>query len=368
MYIRPASRSVRLAWFLLFYDPGEKHMYSEPRSEVDGILMSLLVRGGLSFLIVLVWMTATANGQNQTGASVGGAPTHVTHILGFEEVRRDVSGELSIDGGDLRFRREGGPATHVSIPSIQNISLGEQDKQVGGKPMMLGKAAVPFGGGRVVSLFSHKKYDSLTIEYVDSRGGLHSAIFRMGKGQAEGFKKDLIAHGAHADQSEDPIPLQSTIEESLEVQKWSVQVDRVDAGDTSVDTCVSNAIYENLLRQLLKSKQFEHVYRSGDRTANDVSGVLVLKTRVTKYFPGSETRRAVTTISGATKLKVHIQLVTRARRVVLECDVQGDIRFLGENLKATDKVASKTAKLLKRSTLALPAASRPQPTVAKEAI
>jgi hypothetical protein len=29
--------------------------------------------------------------------------------------------------------------------------------------MMLGKAAVPYGGGRVVSLFSHKKYDSLTI-------------------------------------------------------------------------------------------------------------------------------------------------------------------------------------------------------------
>ena len=85
----------------------------------------------------------------------------------------------------------------VSISSIQNISLGGQDKQVGGVPMMLGKAAVPFGGGHVVSLFSHKKYDSLAIEYLDSRGGFHGAIFRLAKGQGETFKNALIAHGAH---------------------------------------------------------------------------------------------------------------------------------------------------------------------------
>ena len=35
--------------------------------------------------------------------------------------------------------------------------------------MKLGKAAAPFGGGRVVSLFAHKKYDTLTLEYVDNR-------------------------------------------------------------------------------------------------------------------------------------------------------------------------------------------------------
>jgi len=55
--------------------------------------------------------------------------------------------------------------------------------------MMLGKAAVPFEGGRVVSLFSHKKYDSLTVEYLDSNGGFHGAIFRLSKGQGQTFKE-----------------------------------------------------------------------------------------------------------------------------------------------------------------------------------
>ncbi len=63
--------------------------------------------------------------------------------------------------------------------------------------MMLGKAAVPFGGGRVVSLFSHKKYDSFTVEFLDSNGGLHGAIFRLSKGQGGSFKKNSIANGAH---------------------------------------------------------------------------------------------------------------------------------------------------------------------------
>ena len=233
--------------------------------------------------------------------------------------------------------------------------------------MMMGKAAIPYSGGRVVSLFSHKKYDSLTIEYLDSSSGFHGAIFRVAKGQGEIFKNALIAHGAHIGQSENQSPLQSTPGQFLETQMWSVQVDRVDAGITTLDPCFSDAIYENLLRDLSKLKQFKDVFRSGDRNANDASGVLVLKTVVEKYSRGSETQRAVTTVIGATKLKVRFQLVTRSGRVVLEGMVKGNVRFIGDNLGATNKVANNTAKILKRSILPAPAAVLPQQTTSKEA-
>ena len=219
----------------------------------------------------------------------------------------------------------------------------------------------------MLSLFSHKKYDSLTLEYVDSRGGFHGAIFRLAKGQGAIFKNILIAHGAHIAQPDDPVSGQSTPGESPEAQQWSVQVDRVDPGATTLDPCFSDAIYENLLRELPKSKQFKDVFRSGDRKASDVSGVLVLKTLVEKYSPGSETRRAVTTVTGATKLRVQIQLVTRNGRVVLEHAVEGDVHFIGDNLRATNKVATHTAKILKRTTLPAPAALIPQQTTPKEA-
>lgn len=341
-------------------------MNRQRQSSADRVVVSSLFRCGLGLLIVLAGLTAAATGQTQPEKSVASSPVHVTHVLGLEDVRRNVRGELSIENNDLRFQRAGSPAADVSISSIQNISLGEQDKQVGGVPMMLGKAAVPFGGGRAVSLFSHKKYDSLAIEYVDSRGGLHGAIFRLAKGQGQTFKNVLIAHGAHMPGSETPAPVQSTPENSLQAQKWSVQVDRVDPGVTTLDPAFSNAIYENLLQALTKSKQFKDVFRSGDRNANDVPGVLVLKMLVEKYSPGSETRRAVTTVTGATKLKVHMQLVTRNGQVVLERTVEGTIRFMGDNLNATNKVANRTAKLLKGSSMPPAAALTPQPATAKE--
>ena len=342
-------------------------MNRQLKTPADPILRSLLIRGGLALLVLLVWFAATAHGQSQPENPVANPAIHATHVLGFEDVRRNVKGELSIHDDVLRFQRDNSSTSQVSISSIQNIILGEQDKQIGGVPMMMGKAAIPYGGGRMVSLFSHKKYDSLTIEYLDTSSGFHGAIFRLAKGQGEIFKNALIAHGANSGQSENPAPLQSTPEQSLETQLWSVQVDRVDAGDTTLDPCFSDAIYENLLRKLSNSKQFKDVFRSGDRNAKDATGVLVLKTIVEKYSRGSETQRAVTTVTGATKLKVHFQLITRSGRIVLERTVKGNVRFFGDNLGATNKVANNTAKILKRSILPAPAALAPQQTSPKEA-
>lgn len=331
------------------------------------IVTSLVVRGGLALFIFLAWLTVAAHGQIHADQSVASSPIQVTHVLGFEDAPRNAKGEISIRDGYFGFQRDGSPAAQVSITSIQNVSVGEQDKQVGGIPMMLGKSAVPFSGGRVVSLFSHKKYDSLAIDYLDRTGGFHGAIFRVHKGQGETFKNALIARGAHTGESQHSAVVQRIPEQPSHQQQWSVQVDRVNPGATTLDACFSDALYENLLQELTKSKRFSQVFRSGDRNADDVFGVLVLKVLVEKYSPGSETRRAVTTVSGATKLRVHMQLVTRSGQVVLERPVEGNVRFLGDNLRATKKVASSTAKLLKRSGLPVTAALMPQEKTPKEA-
>jgi hypothetical protein len=136
-----------------------------------------------------------------------------------------------------------------------------------------------------------------------------------------------------------------------DVQQWSVQVDKVDPGDVIIERSFRDAIYENLLEELAKTKQFKHLYRSGDRNAKDVPRLLILKTTVQAYAPGSETRRAVTTVSGATKLNVRIQLLTPEGHQVLEHVVAGNVRFIGSNLRATHNLAHGVAATLKRSTL-----------------
>jgi hypothetical protein len=144
-----------------------------------------------------------------------------------------------------------------------------------------------------------------------------------------------------------------------------VQVDRVNPGDVNLEPSFEAAIYENLLEELAKTKQFKQLYRSGDRNANDVPGLLILKTTVQKYTPGSETRRAVTTVAGATKLNVRIQLLTREGHLVLEHVVEGDVRFIGGNLRATHNLAHNVAVTLKRSTLPEPAVLVPEQDTGK---
>ena len=131
--------------------------------------------------------------------------------------------------------------------------------------------------------------------------------------------------------------------------RWSVQVDQVDSGNLDLAYSFQIAIYENLVEELNKTKQFQQVFRDGDLRAGALPNLLVLKTTVEKYTPGSETRRAVTTVSGATKLTVRSQLLTREGKVVLERTVNGDVRFFGSNLRATHNLAHNIAKAIKPS-------------------
>ena len=59
--------------------------------------------------------------------------------------------------------------------------------------------------------------------------------------------------------------------------QWSVQVDKIDAGDVNIEPAFRVAIYENLLDELTKTKEFQQVLRDGDRTANGLHGTLSLE-------------------------------------------------------------------------------------------
>jgi hypothetical protein len=142
-----------------------------------------------------------------------------------------------------------------------------------------------------------------------------------------------------------------TAGKSGDAQQWSVQVEKINPGDVVIERSFRDAIYENLLEELAKTKQFKQLYRSGDRNAKDVPRLLILKTTVQAFTPGSETKRAVTTVSGATKVNVRIQLVTPEGHQVLEHVVQGNVRFIGSNLRATHNLAHSVAATLKGSTL-----------------
>ena len=139
--------------------------------------------------------------------------------------------------------------------------------------------------------------------------------------------------------------------------KWTIQVSKVDPGAVGLTRSFQVAIYENLLQELSKTKLFKGVLRDGDQKAANAADLLLLKTVVEKYTAGSETRRAVTTVTGATKLTVQTQLFTPDGKIILERTVRGNVRFMGSNLRATHNLARNIAKTIKESSLPEPPSS-----------
>jgi DNA-directed RNA polymerase subunit H (RpoH/RPB5) len=315
------------------------------------ISLSRQTRCAIASLATLVCYSTGLSAQVSSGEHIPEltTPLHVTHVLGFEGLSANASGDLSINGDILRFHKADGSSTQIMVSSIRDVVLGEQDKEVGGTPMALGRAATPYGGGRLIALFAHKKYDIVTIEYRDPDGGFHGALFQMNKGQGQVLRHALVPEDTLMNRSEhsavpaalvaspNVLPAQASTGPSI------VEIDQVNPGNVNIEPAFRTAIYENLVDALTKSKQFKEVLRSGDRKADSLPDLLILRTTVEAYTPGSERRRAVTTFSGATKLRVRSQLCTRAGNVVLETVVDGNVRFLGSNLRATHNLARNVA-------------------------
>ena len=166
-------------------------------------LLALLLCSGVGALAQSTAPALKANPQFNVRA---------THLLGFPNTKNNCNGTLSVKDDTLRFEQDAKPAAEVKIASVQGVFLGSESKQVGGTPAKIGKAAAPFGSGRVVSLFAHKKYDTLTVEYVDADGGVHGAIFQVREGQARHVREELVTRGVSPSLQDDPSAEPSTTE------------------------------------------------------------------------------------------------------------------------------------------------------------
>ena len=177
-------------------------------------------RALISLCALVLCSSLAALAQSTTPTLKANPPFSIraTHLLGLPNTKSNCKGTLSTQDNVLRFQQNGKPVAQVDIASVRDIFLGEESMQVGGVPMKIGKAAAPFGGGRVVSLFAHKKYDTLTLEYVDSNGGLHGAIFQLEKGQGELMRNELVARGVSSSSGQDQLTKQSTSEVTHEAK------------------------------------------------------------------------------------------------------------------------------------------------------
>jgi len=127
-----------------------------------------------------------------TGNAISFAKTK--QVLGLEGLKHNATGTLAAENGSLVFTK-GKKRVAVPAASITEVMTGKDtERTIGGTVGTLTMFA-PYGGGRFLSLF-RTKIDTLAIEYVDTSGGIHGAIFTLREGNALGAKKALLSQGA----------------------------------------------------------------------------------------------------------------------------------------------------------------------------
>ena len=140
---------------------------------------------------------------------------------------------------------------------------------------------------------------------------------------------------------------------SAPAQKLSasaIQIERTDVPESMVipeDFRV--ATYENVLLQVAKTGKFKQIFRSGDKRAKDVPDLVILRMVPVAFKAGSQKQREVTTVSGATSIKINVRFTDRDGKVLLEKEVQGSVCFIGENIRATYDFAKKVRKVVEES-------------------
>jgi hypothetical protein len=291
--------------------------------------------------------------------STGMTSSAAVHVLGFEAAKRGEKGNLTVQSAGVQFE-SGKTKAQVDFPSIREVFTGEDNTLVfGGKRGTLVRAALPYESGRILGLFQ-EKVSVLTLEYQDSNGALHGAVFKLPKGQSVEVKRQLdvslLACGCAATvKSSDPMVRAisegpSSATEARDGQKFSsIQIEPVESADVAVPPDFRMAVYEYLIAQVRKTGKFQQVYRSGDRAAGDIPDLAVLRVKVEGFRQGSEMERAVTTVAGATSIKMSVRVLSRDGQVEIDRTVEGKVRFFGENLRATYDFAKKTAKVLSQS-------------------
>ena len=150
--------------------------------------------------IVATFMTlAWAGAVLAQTASNTTANHKVRYIVGLDDIKADTSGQLTLQDGGLRFAT-GKAETKVPISSIDDIFLGAETTQSGGKAGRVVKTAAiaaPFESGKALTILMRTKVDILTVAFHDPDGAVHGAIFALPKGQGEPMRTQLVQAGAH---------------------------------------------------------------------------------------------------------------------------------------------------------------------------
>ena len=289
---------------------------------------------------------ASATTPDAPSASPGGwSSAHATHVLGLPDTKAGEIGTLAITPQRIVFTAKSLSAstatTDIDLPSIRAVSAGNERVELWGMKGRLLRMAIPDGGGVALAMVMHHRRDMLTVEFVDSHGAYHGAVFYLPGSEAE---QALASITPHSGDRRDP-PSAPCI--ANEAQPDSILVKLPTAGQVEFPPAYRVLVYEHIVDRLAKSTGAVVIRDRADGSpANCAQYTMRLSTEA--YKPGSQVKRAsmgpAGFFVGVTALTIDLEVKDAKGAVVFRDQIQAKQRGESESMNVIDKLAQQLVK------------------------
>jgi hypothetical protein len=205
------------------------------------------------------------------------------------------------------------------------------------------RMVIPDGGGLAAAAVMHHRVGMLTVDFVDSRGGKHSAVFNMPPARAEAglatFQKIAVVAQPMA------TPRNCT---DVSANPRSVSVMAPNWEGAQVPAAYRALVYEHVISRLQGVKTVSHVYRDGEVPVDGTCPAYTIKIRVQVFKQGNQIYRAalgpVGMFVGTTQVSFDFNLTDSTGHFDQSEQVKASIRMQSESTEVADKFAKTLAK------------------------
>ena len=297
-----------------------------------------------SVVIPFLWIALLSAQENASTPNNLPSSAKAQYLVGFDHVHKGTDGVLEFHDGDISFT-SGATVEEIRRDQLEDFFLGTERAEKGGTAGRVARFAVPYGGGAVLGAVSEKEVGILTIDFRDSTGGLHSAVFVTKKADAVEWARTLEhkerrrSHDLNQNCQVGIIPGAVTIAEIGATPSISLPEE------------YRAIMYEHLLSNSEDKKNTPHLIRTGDSSA--ACAPLSLSLRVVGLSKGNAAVRAssgpIGLFAGVTSISVHVTLTDREDRIIFDSVEKGTRRGDKESLNAAIAVADKIGKDLRRA-------------------
>jgi hypothetical protein len=274
------------------------------------------------------------------------------HVAGLEEVKANVSGDLTLSPSALTFSNKN---VETSIPRerIFNAFIGDQRTEPWGTTGKIARKIIPYGGGAALGAVTNRKVDLLTVEYRDIHDGYHGVVFVLPVQKAAAARDNILANLA--------APVERTAFSCAEPTPGSVLVAPIQVRGIELPAEYRILLYEQTVKELKTTRPGEKFFRVGDRSAGPGCATLRLDITVTDFKKGNRAVRASTgplgLFLGTTSLTFAVSLKDVHDKTVFDAEIKKSDRTDSESLGLADTIAKNVAKRFDKASPAVQVAA-----------